>query len=75
MPVKFDNCGVNVAGIQYRVHSIGIRISSSERPVWSSYTNYQNIKNGVSITYSLRISIRPQKKFDYFWQSFSALDS
>ena len=24
VPVKFDNCGVNVAGIQYRVHSIGI---------------------------------------------------
>ena len=65
VPVKFDKRDVNIAGIHYRINSIGIE-SLLPKPGWSSYTNSQNIKLEFLLTCFLKLSAHD---FGFFWRS------
>ena len=70
VPVKFDvRVGMNIAGIHYRIHSIGIEALLHRKALGGAYTNSQNVKTVISSTYSLNISI-VHKTFLIFFGNF-----
>ena len=55
VPVKFDNCVLNIAGIHYRINSIRIE-ARLLKALGGAPTNSQNVKDCISSTYILKIS-------------------